>query len=349
MARRIALFGVMAVAAIGTAWALLPEAFPPLQPRRLPDAAALRAPAPPPPVLAPAPLARPEPPRFDVARVGSRGMLVTAGRAAPGAEVTLLEGGRELGRARADGRGEWVILPAEPLPPGARELALLARLPGGEAVGGPDTVLLVVPDPAPAESAWPRPAGDGGQAPSGPIAVLLPPTGAAAAPRVLQAPAPAGPARDAQARTRLGLDLVDYDDTGEMRFAGSAPPGATVRLYAAGRHLGDAVADEAGRWQMTPAEQPGIGRHTLRVDQLAPTGGVAARIEVPFQRERLPHVLLRDGRVVVQPGNNLWRIARSIYGRGVRYTVIYEANRDQIRDPQWIYPGQIFALPEPPG
>jgi nucleoid-associated protein YgaU len=189
-------------------------------------------------------------------------------------------------------------------------------------------------------------AGGAGQAPSGPIAVLLPPTGAAAAPRVLQAPAPA---RDAQARTRLGLDLVDYDDTGEMRFAGSAPPGATLRLYAAGRHLGDAVADEAGRWQMTPAEQPGIGRHTLRVDQLAPTGGVAARIEVPFQRERLPHVLLRDGRVVVQPGNNLWRIARSIYGRGVRYTVIYEANRDQIRDPQWIYPGQIFTLPEPPG
>ena len=34
-----------------------------------------------------------------------------------------------------------------------------------------------------------------------------------------------------------------------------------------------------------------------------------------------------------------------IYGRGVHYTVIYEANKDQIRDPDLIYPGQIFAIP----
>jgi nucleoid-associated protein YgaU len=51
------------------------------------------------------------------------------------------------------------------------------------------------------------------------------------------------------------------------------------------------------------------------------------------------------GQVVIQPGNNLWRISRVIYGRGVQYTVIYEANRDHIRDPDLIYPGQIFATP----
>jgi nucleoid-associated protein YgaU len=50
--------------------------------------------------------------------------------------------------------------------------------------------------------------------------------------------------------------------------------------------------------------------------------------------------------MVVQPGQNLWRIARHTYGRGVRYTVIYAANRDTIRDPRLIYPGQVFALPD---
>ena len=50
---------------------------------------------------------------------------------------------------------------------------------------------------------------------------------------------------------------------------------------------------------------------------------------------------------MVQPGNTLWRIARDTYGRGVQYTVIYGANKDQIRDPDLIYPGQIFTLPEP--
>jgi nucleoid-associated protein YgaU len=79
---------------------------------------------------------------------------------------------------------------------------------------------------------------------------------------------------------------------------------------------------------------------------LAASGSVAARIEVPFQRDRLQEDVLADGRLVVQPGTNLWRIARRVYGQGTRYTVIYQANREQIRDPNRIYPGQTFQVPE---
>jgi len=53
----------------------------------------------------------------------------------------------------------------------------------------------------------------------------------------------------------------------------------------------------------------------------------------------------RNGRVVIQPGNNLWNISRVIYGKGTRYTVIYRANKGLIRSPRLIYPGQIFATP----
>jgi nucleoid-associated protein YgaU len=55
--------------------------------------------------------------------------------------------------------------------------------------------------------------------------------------------------------------------------------------------------------------------------------------------------LPRNGKIVIQPGNSLWRISRVIYGRGIEYTVIYEANKDYIRNPNLIYPGQIFATP----
>jgi nucleoid-associated protein YgaU len=266
-------------------------------------------------------------PSFDVARIGARGMLVSAGRAAPGAEVVLFDGGQELGRARADGRGEWVILPATPLPPGMRELSLTARLAGAEPLASEDSLLLLVPEPAQPQAA---------------MAMLLPPTtGGAVQPRLLQAPAEAAPERQ-----RLGLDVVDYDEQGGMRFAGSAPPGARLRVYVGPEHAGDAVADGAGRWSLAPERQPAIGRHMLRVDQLAAAGSVAARIELPFQRELIPDDLLRDGRLIVQPGYSLWRIARRVYGRGPRYTVIYAANREQIRDPNRIYPGQLFAVPE---
>jgi nucleoid-associated protein YgaU len=49
---------------------------------------------------------------------------------------------------------------------------------------------------------------------------------------------------------------------------------------------------------------------------------------------------------VVSRGDSLWRISRASYGTGRRYAVIFGANREQIRNPNRIYPGQIFVLPE---
>lgn len=51
--------------------------------------------------------------------------------------------------------------------------------------------------------------------------------------------------------------------------------------------------------------------------------------------------------VTVQPGVTLWAIARDQFGDGVLYVQVYEANKDRIRDPDLIYPGQVFTLPDP--
>jgi nucleoid-associated protein YgaU len=50
-------------------------------------------------------------------------------------------------------------------------------------------------------------------------------------------------------------------------------------------------------------------------------------------------------RIMIERGDNLWRISRTIYGRGIRYTTIFQANQAQIRNPHWIYPGQVFLIP----
>ncbi|WP_246660438.1 LysM peptidoglycan-binding domain-containing protein [Nitratireductor sp. XY-223] len=56
----------------------------------------------------------------------------------------------------------------------------------------------------------------------------------------------------------------------------------------------------------------------------------------------------RDSSVIIRRGDTLWQISRRIYGRGVRYTTIYLANTDQIRNPDKIEPGQIFMVPDEP-
>ncbi len=144
---------------------------------------------------------------------------------------------------------------------------------------------------------------------------------------------------------KVGLDVVDYDDKGAIRFAGTGAPGSRVRLYVDDVSVGDAIVDPQGRWGLVPATKVAVGDHRLRVDDLGIRGQVTARVELPFQRALLSPEEVLEGRVVVQPRQNLWRIARRAYGLGTRYTVIYEANRDQIRDPNLIFPGQVFEVP----
>jgi nucleoid-associated protein YgaU len=68
-------------------------------------------------------------------------------------------------------------------------------------------------------------------------------------------------------------------------------------------------------------------------------------VKVPFAQPDFATLSLNDDNVIVQPGNSLWRLARRTYGNGLLFTVIYEANKDRIGDPNLIYPGQIFQLP----
>ncbi len=268
-------------------------------------------------------------PSFDVVRVGPRGDAVIAGRAAPGAEVIVRDSGVEVARAHADRQGNFVAIPAAPLAPGGRELTLASRSAGSEEVKGDGSVVLEVPHPAPVQVA--------GDARS-PVSVVLVPN--AGSPRVL-----GDGSRPPNGAPRLTLDTVDYDDAGAIRFTGSAPADGTMRLYVDNAPAGDVHADAAGRWTLTPAVPVAAGVHTVRVDQLDRNGKVTARLELPFQRVAMQAADLAGGKVVVQPGQNLWRIARLAYGRGMQYRVIYLANREQIRDPQRIYPGQTFAVP----
>ena len=47
----------------------------------------------------------------------------------------------------------------------------------------------------------------------------------------------------------------------------------------------------------------------------------------------------------VKRGDCLWNIAKKYYGNGSKYTTIYNANRDKIKNPNLIYPGQVLTIP----
>jgi nucleoid-associated protein YgaU len=96
------------------------------------------------------------------------------------------------------------------------------------------------------------------------------------------------------------------------------------------------------------AEQPSGSEMT----EAAPSGQEQDAMQQPeetvaaAQAPEMETAVPSQGRIVIQPGNNLWRISRVLYGSGSKFTMLYEANKDQIRNPNLIYPGQVFITPE---
>ena len=159
---------------------------------------------------------------------------------------------------------------------------------------------------------------------------------------------------DQGAKDQLALDAIAYDPLGNVTLSGRSNPDGLVRFYVNNEAISAAKTDDTGYWE-TDLSDVIPGTYTLRIDELGSRGDVVSRLESPFKREdrqKLAALIapssspVRINIVTVQPGNTLWAIARKRYGDGLLYVRVFEANRDKIKDPDLIYPGQLFDLPD---
>jgi nucleoid-associated protein YgaU len=153
--------------------------------------------------------------------------------------------------------------------------------------------------------------------------------------------------------SNVAIDTISYSQGGDVLLSGRAQSQASaVRVYLNNAVVTTLEVDTSGRWR---GDLPDVdtGIYTLRVDEVDDVGAVTSRVETPFKREA-PAVLAAAQTdvdkpvkaITVQTGATLWAIARDRYGDGTLYVRVLDANKDSIRNPDLIYPGQIFELPE---
>ena len=289
-------------------------------------------------------------PTFDIVRVNPRGNAVMAGRATPNATVTVKDGNKEVGKARANARGEWVVIPDQPLSEGSRELTLEANSDNQPISKSDKNLVIFVPDRTKIK---PIQKNIGGA-----LAVLVPRQGKGGS-IVVQKPNEArrdkdrvGSEHSSSSATKsnlqvipVSIDVVDYDEEGNVTISGRASPKSRLNVYIDNSIAASGGADLEGRWRVVPGGALAPGIYTLRVDHVSLDGAVIGRAEIQFARSKPVNAAPSDAITMVEPGNSLWRIARRIYGAGIQYSIIYAANRQQIRDPDLIYPGQVFFVP----
>ncbi len=278
-------------------------------------------------------------PVLDVIRVSPDGMTVIAGSAMPNAEIYLLLDGVDSADATADRAGNFVLLSKLAPSDSPRLLSVEATDETGARVAAAQT-LVVAPIAAPVTVA---------EATDEAETV----TQSTTTPIVLQSDGQEvslvqGGSTDGAA---LSIDTVSYSSAGDVQIAGRADSGAALRVYLNNALVAEVTGAEDGTWRADVANVA-AGAYDLRIDQLAADGTVIARSETSFIREAAAEIADAAGgaqnaiRVVtVERGFTLWGIAENMLGSGFDYVQIFNANRDQIRDPDLIYPGQVFTIP----
>jgi nucleoid-associated protein YgaU len=303
-------------------------------------------------------------PAFDIVRIEPTGDAVIAGRATPGAIVELLRNGEMHDRAVADQSGQFVMVPPR-FPSGTYHLTLRSKQPDGKQTTSKQSVAVAI-EPGPTD----RPV-VALMTPGKPTIVLSQPPASKpmAGALVLESvEIELGGKFHASGRARPGGAVRLYlNDTyvasvtagADGRFAvtineGVAPGSYRVRLDEVEPNSGavraraevpfnvpDTMVTASVPAQAIASKRPDIA--AARQPQLAaavatvpPDGGSPSSVVVP-----------KIATTTVSRGDSLWRLSRQTYGVGTRYAVIYKANREQIRNPNLIHPGQIFVLPAP--
>ena len=279
------------------------------------------------------------PPSFDTVRVEPTGEVVVAGRGEPDSTVTLMINGKPSETADLKETGQFVVIPPA-LKPGAHSLSLSMKLADGKLVASVQDVTVDVPDTS-----------------KGNVVVQV----------QVQAQAETG------ARAGVAITVVEAEDTGTLYASGTAAKDASVRLYLNETYLDTAQIGAEGKWSLKVTKGITPGTYNVRVDDVeAATGKVLSRAEVKFDfapkvaevpaatetqsaATPEPAATVKDASAVVVDaietatvvrGDSLWRISKKTYGSGFRYLAIHQANKEQIRNPDLIYPGQVFVLPK---
>lgn len=271
---------------------------------------------------------------IDVARVKPDGSAVLAGTGPAGATITVFEDEILLGKTTASENGEWVVVLEKRLGPGQHLLSVGAELEDGSTIIAQFSIAVEIYEDQNTK----------------PLVALLP-ENQSEIPKLLQSPDDAGDTKEDTTAPTTVLALIAprgliWQDNALLTVSGHSRGGVRVTVSDSGTNFGDALVLADGTWQVTGTVEKNRRQHVFEFVLVDNGGQAVASYILPVRPRDLQKGLDGSQLVIVNKGDALWRIAYRSYGRGVRYVDIVRKNTGDIRNPDLIYPNQIFALPK---
>ena len=306
-------------------------------------------------------------PKTDVIRVEPSGNFLIAGSGKPMSKISIIENNEILQSTDVDENGKWVILSNNPLSEGSHLLIIEQKFDNNTSVLSKEIFVTTINrDKKSKPLIASLPNNDGGklqiiQSPSKDKIVsnmnknnlfdseiILSKTKEN---KIIQSADEKSlnlltGIRGSVQRTNFKLYSIHFDETGHVSIHGQAVLGNKVRLSIDGNLINSVNINENGKWRFTSLFKLSYGQHFLNAILIDKYNNELDRISLPFLRAKIPEGLLPEDYIIIKPGDMLWKISYRLYGSPWRYVEIYNANKDQISNPDLIFPGQIFTIPD---
>ncbi len=312
-------------------------------------------------------------PSFDIIRVERSGDAVVAGKANANETVRLVgDEDKVVAETNSSASGEFVFVLDTPLEAGKHQLTLQVKShDNNEEVRSSEIAIIDVPEPKSIGGVTVLLADTG--KPSKILQTPEPQPEKAVSAAAKETVSVAKPAKQEAGEAKDPTLLIEAADVeaGKIFVAGRGEANKQVNLYMDNKLLGKTKVAKTDAFLFEIDKNIEPGRYDLRVDMTDTNAAeVISRAEVNLVhqpdsaiKEELQIVgavdadktdidkdtkkeITTGSAVIIRRGDSLWTVARRNYGAGIRYTTIFDANRDQVRNPHRIYPGQVLQIPE---
>ena len=254
---------------------------------------------------------------FDVIRITPQGDAVMAGKTEPNIEIFIFDSDTKLSSVLSDPNGEWVWVSKVPLDKGIKKLRLFHIDEKGIKHESDENVVIFLE----------------GDLDNNPIvAKFLSSNG-----------------EDIEIYNKsnftngMSVDYVNYLPSLDILISGQMIPNKKIEFFVDNEIIGNVTSDDFGSWNFTYNLKS--YNEDLEVLAVSIIDEKEVTLTIPLSYKEFSSTELEKRKFVVQPGNSLWRIARKTLGGGIFYTEIFKSNYAKISDPNLIFPGQVFIIP----
>jgi len=257
---------------------------------------------------------------FDIVRISNTGDVVMAGKSEPNEAIELLDGEEIIAEVFSDENGEWVWVSELPIKSGIKKFKLQYKNNTNTSSISDQTVIVLVDKES---NSVPKVA------------------------RVFNSDVENIDMLNLEKiNDAISLDMLSYSSDGLIILSGRTISNSEIEIFKSSNVLGKTKSNENGIWKFIIKKDDysneEISIKTKINGEVLMLTYNQAEIKKRFKKTNFEFY---DDRIIVQKGNSLWSIARKTLGGGVFYTEIYKNNLTKIKNPNLIYPGQVFNIP----